>query len=131
MPFAAGTACLTAIRAFPMLDINAAATDDAAFPPEVVEEGTQIMEELLRSWAQATSSPTTGTAQLTGAHGEDVEMADASSLLSSSPPPPSARSQDAKADSPERQLEELKRCVERFRGRIEGNAWARSVLASL
>ena len=116
-----------------MLDVNAAATDDAAFPPEVVEEGTQIMEELLRSWAQATSTSTTGTgtAQPTEAHGEDVEMADASSSLSSSPPALSARSQDAKADSPERQLEELKRCVERFRTRIEGNAWARSVLASL
>lgn len=71
-------------------------------PAEVMEEGTQIIEELLRSWA--------GTLP---ANGEDVEMADDDSEL------------------PERQAEELKRCVERFRSRIEGNAWARTVLASL
>lgn len=71
-------------------------------PADVIEEGTQIIEELLRSWA--TSSH--------GGDSEDVEMTDDS-------------------ETPERQVEELKRCVERFRSRIEGNAWARNVLASL
>ncbi|KAI8986743.1 DNA mismatch repair protein [Trametes punicea] len=71
-------------------------------PPEVVEEGTQIVEELLRTWAAAQS----------GHDGEDIVMGD----------------EDA---SPEVQLEELRRCVEKFRPRIESNPWVQNVLASL
>lgn len=33
--------------------------------------------------------------------------------------------------TPEAQLEELKRCVERFRPQIEGNEWLKSLLTSL
>ncbi|KAI9065630.1 DNA mismatch repair protein [Trametes sanguinea] len=71
-------------------------------PPEVVEEGTRIVEELLRTWAETQS----------GNDGEDVVMADEDS-------------------SPEAQLEELKRCVEKFRPQIESNPWAQHVLTSL
>ena len=38
------------------------------------------------------------------------------------------RDEDA---SPEEQLEELRRCVEQFRPRIESNPWAQSLLAAL
>ncbi|TBU61130.1 DNA mismatch repair protein [Dichomitus squalens] len=70
-------------------------------PADVVEEGTKIVEEMLRAWTSKS-----------GHDGEDVVMAD----------------DDA---SPEEQLEELKRCVERFRPKIESNPWAQSLLASL
>lgn len=33
--------------------------------------------------------------------------------------------------SPEEQLEELRRCVDVFRPRIEGNAWVQSLMVSL
>lgn len=71
-------------------------------PAEVVEEGTQIVEELLRAWA-ATQG---------GHDGEDVVMGDEEA-------------------SEEAQLEELRLCVEQFRPRIEGNPWVQSVLATL
>ncbi|KAH0834904.1 DNA mismatch repair protein [Lanmaoa asiatica] len=67
---------------------------------EVMEEGIQIVEELLRKWAESTSGP----------DGEDVVMEDASE---------------------DTQLEELRRCVEAFRPRIEGNAWVQSMISSL
>ncbi|KAI0711342.1 DNA mismatch repair protein [Earliella scabrosa] len=70
-------------------------------PEEVVEEGAKIVEEMLRAWAAKS-----------GQDGEDVVMGD----------------EDA---SPEEQLEELKRCVEQFRPKIESNPWAQSLLASL
>ena len=68
---------------------------------EVTEEGIQIVEELLRTWAESTS----------GADGEDVVMDD-----------------EFSADT---QLEELRRCVEAFRPRIEGNARVQSMISSL
>ncbi|PIL27652.1 hypothetical protein GSI_10804 [Ganoderma sinense ZZ0214-1] len=70
-------------------------------PADVVEEGTKLVEEMLRAWASKT-----------GHDGEDVVMGDEEA-------------------SPEEQLEELKSCVEQFRPRIESNLWAQSVLASL
>ena len=70
-------------------------------PADVVEEGTKLVEEMLRAWASRT-----------GHDGEDVVMGDEEA-------------------SPEEELEELKRCVEQFRPRIESNPWAQSVLASL
>ncbi|GBE87515.1 DNA mismatch repair protein msh-2 [Sparassis crispa] len=73
-------------------------------PADVVEEGTKIVEELLRTWASHTDRR----------DGEDVIMADGDDELSSSA-----------------QLEELKKCVEQFRPRIEANPWVQSVLASL
>ncbi|KAF9226411.1 DNA mismatch repair protein [Gyrodon lividus] len=66
---------------------------------EVTQEGIQIVEELLRKWAETT-----------GTDGEDIVMGDIS------------------ADT---QLEELRRCVEEFRPRIEGNAWVQSMISSL
>ncbi|OBZ78347.1 DNA mismatch repair protein msh-2 [Grifola frondosa] len=77
-------------------------TSESDLPTEVIEEGTKIVEELLRTWASNTS----------GHDGEDVVMMD----------------DDA---SPDAQLEELRRCVEQFRPRIEGNPWVQRVLASL
>ncbi|OSD08187.1 DNA mismatch repair protein [Trametes coccinea BRFM310] len=71
-------------------------------PSEVVEEGTRIVEELLRTWAETQS----------GHDGEDVVMGDEEPSL-------------------EAQLEELKRCVEKFRPQIESNPWVQNVLASL
>ena len=79
---------------------------DADIPPEVVEEGSKLVEELLQAWVAQTS---TGVRD-----GEDVVMEDGESDL-----------------SPEAQLEELKRCVERFRPQVEQNLWARRVLESL
>lgn len=67
----------------------------------MVAEGTAIVEELLRTWASAPS-----------AHdGADVVMGD-----------------ELDTDA---ELAELKRCVEQFRPRIEGNAWVQSILTSL
>ncbi|KAI0827097.1 DNA mismatch repair protein [Trametes gibbosa] len=71
-------------------------------PVEVTKAGTQIVEELLLAWA----------ATQAGHDGEDVVMSD----------------EGADEDA---QLEELRRCVERFRPKIEENLWVRSVLASL
>lgn len=71
---------------------------------EVTEEGIQIVEELLRTWAESTSAA--------GTDGEDVVMEDAS-------------------ESVDAQLEELRRCVDAFRPRIEGNAWVQSIIAAL
>ena len=70
-------------------------------PADVVEEGTKLVEEMLRAWASKT-----------GHDGEDVVMGDEEA-------------------SPEEQLEELKRCVEQFRHRIENSPWAQNVLTSL
>ena len=73
---------------------------ESQHPDEVMEQGIQIVEELLRTWAESTS----------GTDGEDVVMDDVSADV---------------------QLEELRRCVEGFRPRIEGNAWVQSVISSL
>ena len=70
-------------------------------PPEVVEEGTKIVEEFLKKWAQRQQD------------GEDVVMA------------------DNEDDSPEAQLTDLRKCLEEFRPQIEGNAWVQQVLSSL
>ena len=67
----------------------------------MVEEGTKLVEEMLRAWASKT-----------GHDGEDVVMG-------------------VEEASPEEELEELKRCVEQFRPQIESNAWAQSLIASL
>ncbi|KAI0746952.1 DNA mismatch repair protein [Daedaleopsis nitida] len=75
--------------------------NEPELPPEVVEEGTKLVEEMLRAWVAKS-----------GLDGEDIVMGDEEA-------------------SPEEQLEELKRCVEQFRPRIESNAWAQGILASL
>ncbi|KAF5380061.1 hypothetical protein D9615_006117 [Tricholomella constricta] len=77
-------------------------SEDDAIPPEVTEEGLQVMEEFLHKWSSQTS----------GGDGEDVVMADIE-------------------DDPEAQLQELRRCMEEFRPRIEKNRWLQSVLSSL
>ncbi|RDX54685.1 DNA mismatch repair protein [Lentinus brumalis] len=74
---------------------------ESKLSPEVIEEGTKIVEEMLRTWASKSTDD-----------GEDIVM-------------------DDDDVSPEEQLEELRRCVEQFRPRIEGNAWAQGLLASL
>ena len=60
-----------------------------------------IIEEMLRAWANKAVDD-----------GEDVVMGDEEA-------------------SPEEQLEELRRCVDLFRPRIESNPWAQSLLAAL
>lgn len=71
-------------------------------PTEVTEEGLQIMEEFLRTWSSHSSIN----------DGEDVVMTDA----------------DQGADA---QLQDLRKCLEEFRPRIEKNCWLQSVLSSL
>jgi len=78
-----------------------AASQDSQFSPEVIENGVQIVEELLKTWA---SKPST-------AHDEDVVMSD-----------------DL---SPEAQLAELKNCFSAYQERIDNNAWVQSLLTSL
>ena len=67
------------------------------------QHSDEVTEEgiQIRTWAESTSS----------ADGEDVVMDD-----------------DLSADT---QLEELRRCVEAFRPRIEGNACVQSMISSL
>ncbi|KIJ14608.1 hypothetical protein PAXINDRAFT_163339 [Paxillus involutus ATCC 200175] len=66
---------------------------------EVTQEGIQIVEDLLRKWAETSATD-----------GDDIVM------------------EDVSADA---QLEELRRCVEDFRPRIEGNAWVQSMISSM
>ncbi|KIK97618.1 hypothetical protein PAXRUDRAFT_824778 [Paxillus rubicundulus Ve08.2h10] len=66
---------------------------------EVTQEGIQIVEDLLRKWAENSATD-----------GDDIVM------------------EDVSADA---QLEELRRCVEEFRPRIEGNAWVQSMISSM
>ncbi|THH29236.1 hypothetical protein EUX98_g4951 [Antrodiella citrinella] len=87
-------------------DFNASSTDeaDAQFAPEVVEEGTKLIEQLLREWSAS---------QVNGAD-EDISMTD-----------------EADEDDSEVQLAELKKCIEKYRGRLEENPWVRHVLQTL
>ncbi|KAG5637197.1 hypothetical protein H0H81_005410 [Sphagnurus paluster] len=71
-----------------------------AIPSEVTEEGLKIMEEFLHKW----SSQTYGD-------GEDVIMSEGD-------------------DDPEAQVQQLRKCMDEFRPRIENNAWLQSVLSS-
>ena len=64
-------------------------------------EGTKIVEELLLAWSSKSTND-----------GEDIVMGD-------------------EEVPPEDQLEELRRCVEQFRPRIESTPWAQSLVASL
>ncbi len=77
---------------------------EAGIPPEVVEEGNKLIEQLLRTWASKVSSDDS----------EDVDMDGGES-----------------DGSPEAQVEELRKCVEAFRPQIEDNQWVQRVLASL
>jgi DNA mismatch repair protein MSH2 len=79
-----------------------APSQESQFSPEVVENGVQIVEELLKTWASQTPS---------AAHDEDVVMSD-----------------DL---SPEAQLAELKSCFSAYQERIDNNPWVQSLLASL
>ena len=72
--------------------------------PDVVEEGTKLVEQLLKTWAARASTQ----------DGEDVVMAE-----------------NDEADDPEAQLAELKKCIEEFRPQLEGNLWVQKVLTTL
>ncbi|GLB39260.1 putative component of the post-replicative DNA mismatch repair system (MMR) [Lyophyllum shimeji] len=78
------------------------APEEDAIPPEVTEEGLQVMEDFLRAWSSQTPS---------GATDEDIAMEDVD-------------------EDPEAQLQELRKCMETFRPRIEKNPWLQSVLRS-
>ncbi|PBK98891.1 DNA mismatch repair protein [Armillaria gallica] len=75
---------------------------DNDMPVDVTNEGIAIVEELLSTWAASQTQD-----------GEDVVMEDIDDV------------------SPEVQLEELKRCFDDFRPKIEGNAWLQFLLATL
>lgn len=88
------------------LDFNnsiEASQDEQQLPPEVVEEGTKIVEEFLKTWASRQHDQ----------DGGDVVMSEADD------------------DSSESQLRELRQCLEEFRPRIEGNPWVQQMLSSL
>ncbi|KAH8097021.1 DNA mismatch repair protein [Cristinia sonorae] len=87
-------------------DFNSAAKEDdptAQFAPEVIEEGTQLIAQILDEWSAA--RPTD----------EDVAMTDA----------------DDEDDDTESQLAELKKCMDEYKDRLKGNAWVRQMLQSL
>ena len=75
---------------------------DADIPLEIVEEGSKLVEELLRTWS----------AKGAVHDDDDVVMADDDD------------------DTPEAQLAELQKCVEEFRPRLEQNLWAQRILES-
>jgi DNA mismatch repair protein MSH2 len=79
-----------------------APSQESQFSSEVIENGVQIIEELLKTWASQTPS---------AAHDEDVDMSD-----------------DL---SPEAQLAELKNCFSAYQERIDNNPWVQSLMASL
>jgi DNA mismatch repair protein MSH2 len=77
-----------------------------AEPPEIVDEGNQIVKELLRTWATRTA-------------GFDEDEDDEIML-------------DGELDKKtEKQIEELRRCFDQFKPRIEGNAWCKSLFSAL
>ncbi|EKM56548.1 uncharacterized protein PHACADRAFT_207767 [Phanerochaete carnosa HHB-10118-sp] len=89
-------------------DFNAEDRMQTELDPSVVEDGTALVEELLKAWSDSVS---------THSDAYDVFMAD-------------AEGEDGEGD-PEAQLAELKRCIEQFRPRLESNAWVQQVLTSL
>ncbi|KAI0053218.1 DNA mismatch repair protein [Auriscalpium vulgare] len=74
-------------------------------PPDVVNEGIRIIEQLLKTWSSRTTAP------MVVDEDEDVVMAD--------------------DPSPQAQLEELKACFAEYQPRIEGNAYVQHLLGSL
>ena len=72
--------------------------------PVVVEEGMRLVEDLLRTWASSSAVQDDG----------DVVMGDAEAN-----------------ETPEAQLEALKKCVEQFRPQLEGNAWVQRLMTTL
>ncbi|KAH7924717.1 DNA mismatch repair protein [Leucogyrophana mollusca] len=86
-------------RADELEDFAIATQPEPEHPDEMIEEGVQMVEQLLKKWA---GSPDNNDG--------DVVMEDR---------------------SPEAQLEDLRRCVDEFRPRIESNPWVQSMIASL
>ena len=103
-----------------LIDIVCAGKEhDAALDAATVEEGTALVEELLKTWSSTSSTSTAD---------EDVEMADDADAATGTNA--GGEGDDAEDDA-EAQLAALRRCVEQFRPRLEGNAWVQQVLASL
>lgn len=78
--------------------------DDSAtkFSPEVTEEGSKLVQDLMRSWAMQTSQDS-----------EDVDM------------------DVGDDDRAEEELSALRQCVEQYKDRIESNPWIQSLLTTL
>nr|DBA11318.1 TPA_inf: MSH2 [Pseudozyma tsukubaensis] len=74
-----------------------------SLPEDVTKEGAALIDEFLKTWASRTS-------KLSSQDGSDAKR--------------------AKHADPEAELQELRRVVDEFRPRIEGNAWAAKVLES-
>lgn len=83
--------------------ISTEGEDEPAFPPEVVDEGTKLVEEVMREW-----SSTLGDG--------DVVMMDVD---------------DEDAENPAKQLEKLRECFAKYQSRLEGNAWVQHLLSTL
>ena len=72
------------------------------YPDEVTNEGSKIVEELLRTWVDRCAS---------SSDGDDIIMEDTSAT--------------------DRELSALQQCLEDYRERIEGNPWIQSLLTTL
>lgn len=87
-------------------DFNAENDTSAGLDETVIEEGNALVEQFLRTWAVRVAQQDDG----------DVVMGD----------------DDGDENSaPEAQLEELEKCFEEFRHRLDGNPWAQRIVASL
>jgi len=76
--------------------------NEPVFPPEVVDEGTKLVEQVMREWSSTL-----------GEHDEDVMMIDVDD------------------DDPAQQLDQLRQCFAKYRDRLEGNAWVKHLLSTL
>lgn len=79
--------------------------DESRFPAEVIEEGTKLVEEILKDWSS----------QLSHQDGEDVVMEDG----------------DVDENDPETELQALRSCFGKYQPRIESNPWVQHLIASL
>jgi len=84
-------------------DFSAKEHDQPAFPPDVVEEGTELIERVMREWSSTVSG-----------QDEDVMMVD-----------------EDNEDNPSAQLQQLRDCFDKYRSLLEGNPWVKHLLSTL
>ncbi|TCD65445.1 MutS-like protein [Steccherinum ochraceum] len=83
-------------------DFNTASTEaEEQFAPEIIEEGTNLIQQVLQEWSSSQGSD------------GDVNMS------------------DEDEDDSDTQLSELRQCMEKYKSRLEANPWVRHVLQSL
>ncbi|KAG8922287.1 MutS-like protein [Tulasnella sp. 418] len=76
---------------------------------EEIEEGTKIIQEVLRTWAERSGHKADADGDVDMDGGEKVDDAAVA----------------------QRELEVLRRCFEEFKDQVEGNAWCRTMLETL